>query len=96
VERVRESRYFILFFDKPPEGQLWDRLSLARTAAKRLVDEQLKPGDLVAVVAHDVRLKVYSDFTSDKRSSSGPSIRSQAGASVKGAPAGNDPSILRT
>jgi VWFA-related protein len=96
VERVREGRYFILFFDKPSEGQLWDRLSLARTAAKRLVDEQLKPGDTVAVVAHDIRLKVYSDFTSDKHQLN-RAIDQIAGwgLGLKDAPAGTDPSILR-
>src|SRR5207244_5368257 len=30
------------------------------------VDKEMKPGDRVAVVAHDVRLKIYSDFTTDK------------------------------
>jgi VWFA-related protein len=96
VERVRESRYFVLFFDKPPEGQLWDRLSLARTAAKRLVDEQLKPGDQVAVVAHDVRLKVYSDFTSDKRQLDRAIDQIASwGLGLKDAPAGDEPSILR-
>lgn len=65
VERSHDERYFIFFFDKPEEGQLWDRLAFARKAAKEFVNA-LKPGDQVAVVAHDVRLKVFSDFTNDK------------------------------
>ena len=67
VERLRDDRYYVIFFDKPPEAQLFDRLVLARRAAHEFVDKQMKPGDLVAIVAHDVRLKVFSDFTSNKK-----------------------------
>jgi VWFA-related protein len=66
VERVRDDRYFIFFFDKPQEAQLFDRVRLARDAALKFVDNDMLPGDRVAIVGHDVRLKVYSDFTSDK------------------------------
>jgi len=65
VERTHEERYYIFFFDKPDEQELWDRIARARAAAKDFVNA-LKPGDQVAIVTHDVRLKVYSDFTSDK------------------------------
>ena len=66
VERVREERYFIVFFDKPGDpGIFADRLNLARNAMKKFIRNDLKEGDRVAVVGHDVRLKVYSDFTSD-------------------------------
>lgn len=67
VERIRDDRYYIFFFDKPPDAQLFDRLALARSAVTNFVEKQMKPGDLVAIVAHDVRLKVLSDFTSDKK-----------------------------
>ena len=67
VERVREERYFVFFFDKPEQGQLFDRLRLARDAAKKFVDTEMLPADRVAIVAHDVRLKVFSDFTNDKQ-----------------------------
>lgn len=67
VERVREERYFLLFFDKPSENQLWSEVALARRAAIDMVEHQLQPNDRVAVVGHDVRLKVYSDFTTDKK-----------------------------
>src|ERR1051326_7214058 len=66
VERVREERYFIFFFDKPAQVQLFDEVQLARQAARDFVATQMREGDRVAVVGHDVRLKVYSDFTSDK------------------------------
>jgi VWFA-related protein len=67
VERVREERYFIFFFDKPQEpGLLFDRLNNARSAVRDFIRNQMKEGDQVAIAGHDVRLKVYSDFTSDK------------------------------
>ena len=68
VERVREERYFIFFFDRPSDpGVLTDQLALARNAARDFVRKELKEGDRVAVAGHDVRLKVYSDFTSDRK-----------------------------
>ena len=96
VERVHEDRYFIFFFDKPNDSQLWDRLALARGAARRFVDEQMKAGDRVAVVGHDVRLKVYSDFTSDKLQLA-RAIDQVAtfGNGLREAPAGDSASILR-
>jgi VWFA-related protein len=96
VERVHEDRYFIFFFDKPTDAQLWDRLALARSAARKFVDEQMKPGDRIAVVAHDVRLKVYSDFTSDKAQlASAIDQVARFGLGLKEAPAGDGASILR-
>lgn len=67
VERVREDRYFIFFFDKPQEpGVLLDQLAQARAAVKHFIRDEMKDTDRVAIVGHDVRLKIYSDFTSDK------------------------------
>ena len=66
VERVQEHRYFVIFFDKPADAQLWSRLRQASSAAADFVNRTIGPDDLVAVVGHDVRLKVYTDFTSDK------------------------------
>jgi VWFA-related protein len=66
AERVRDERYFVFFFDKPTEG-FFDRLAGARRGAADFIDKQMKPGDNVAIVAHDVRLKVFSDFTTDKQ-----------------------------
>lgn len=67
VERLREERYFIFFFDRPTDpGVLFDQLTHARTALNRFFREEMKEGDRVAIAGHDVRLKIYSDFTSDK------------------------------
>jgi VWFA-related protein len=67
VDRVRDDRYFIFFLDKPEGDQLFDRVARARYAIADFLDKRMKPGDLAAVVGHDVRLKVYSDFTDNKR-----------------------------
>lgn len=68
VEQVREERYFILFFDKPSDpAVLIDQLTLARESARKFIRTELKEGDRVAVLGHDFRLKVYSDFTADKK-----------------------------
>lgn len=67
VERIRADRYYIFFFDKPPDAQLFDRLVLARRAVGEFIEKRMQPGDMVAIVAHDVRLKVLSDFTTDKK-----------------------------
>ena len=67
VEQVREDRYFIFFFDKPEApAALFDQLTNARAAVRDFIRNQMKETDRVAIVGHDVRLKVYSDFTSDK------------------------------
>ena len=69
VERVHEDRDFIFFFDREavtgfnPTGELMQ----ARVAAQRYVDEDMKANDRIAVVSYDARLRVFSDFTSDKR-----------------------------
>ncbi|MGZ4807792.1 MAG: VWA domain-containing protein [Thermoanaerobaculia bacterium] len=65
VERVKEGRYFVFFFDKPVGTELFSDLTLARNATRDFIDHQMQPGDQVAIVAHDFRLKVYSDFTKD-------------------------------
>jgi VWFA-related protein len=68
VERTRENRYFIFFFDKPQEpGALFDQVIQARNAARDWIRTSMKENDLVAIAGHDVRLKIYSDFTSDKK-----------------------------
>ncbi|MBV9493513.1 MAG: VWA domain-containing protein [Acidobacteria bacterium] len=96
VEKVNEQRFFVIFFDKPQDNQLFDELALARSAAQSFIDKRLQPGDLVAVAAHDVRLKVYTDFTNDKRQ-----LRAALDESAKfgpgklsAAPNANGPSLL--
>jgi VWFA-related protein len=67
VEQVHEERYVVFFFDKPESGQLFTRLALARRNANEFIDKYMSANDKVAIVGHDVRLKVYSDFTSNKQ-----------------------------
>jgi VWFA-related protein len=68
VERVREDRYFIFFFDKPNDpGVLFDELNRARDAARKFIDKRMLATDRVAIAGHDGRLKIYSDFTNDKK-----------------------------
>ena len=67
VERMKEERYLVFFFDKPEGGQLFEQLARARAAVNRFIDEDMGGSDMVAIVGHDVRLKVYSDFTSSKQ-----------------------------
>src|SRR6202008_4051544 len=97
VERVREERYFIFFFDKPTEpAALFDQIVNARQSVKTFLDREMKESDLIAIVGHDVRLKVYSDFTNDKKQlTRALDEASSFGRGVLDAPAGNGPSILR-
>jgi VWFA-related protein len=97
VERVNEGRYFVLFFDKPDDiGASFDKLSLARKGARDFIRDEVAPGDLVAIVGHDVRLKIYSDFTSDKKQLERALDQvMQRGKGLMQAPAGDGPSILR-
>ena len=66
VERVREERYFLFFFDESADNSFNDEMRLAVQAANDFIDQEMLDVDRVAIVGHDVRLKVYSDFTGDK------------------------------
>ena len=66
VEQVKEGRYFVLFFQKPDAPQIMPDLITAANATRDFIKNQMLPGDEIAVVGHDARLKIYSDFTSDK------------------------------
>jgi VWFA-related protein len=98
VEQVREDRYFIFFFDKPEDpGVLFDQLTQARYAVRDFIRQDMKENDLVAIVGHDVRLKVWSDFTSDKaKLESALNDSARFGKGVLEAPAGDGPSIMRS
>lgn len=96
VERVQENRYFIFFFDKPEAGALFDQLAQARRAVRDFIRDEMKAGDLVAIAGHDVRLKIYSDFTSDKAAlERALNASSRFGPGIMSAKAGNEPSLLR-
>jgi VWFA-related protein len=67
IERIREERYIVFFFDKPEPGSGMTDVIRARTSVKRFLREEMTDTDRVAIVGHDVRLKVYSDFTNDRK-----------------------------
>jgi VWFA-related protein len=98
VERVREERYFIFFFDRPSEpGVLFDQLSSARNAVKKFLRDDLLPTDYVAIAGHDVRLKIYSDFTNDRKQlERALNDAARFGRGISSAPAGDGPSLLRS
>jgi len=98
VEQVREDRYFLFFFDKPEDpGVLFDQLSQARNAVRDFIREDMKESDLVAIVGHDVRLKVWSDFTNDKaKLERALDDSARFGKGELKAAAGEGPSILRS
>jgi VWFA-related protein len=97
VERVREDRYFIFFFDKPQNAAtLFSELNRARQAALNFVNDEMQPTDYVAIVGHDMRLKVYSDFTNDKKQlERALNDVLRFGKGITTAPAGDGPSLLR-
>jgi VWFA-related protein len=95
VEQVKEGRYFVYFFDKPVGTQLFSDLALARNATRDFIEHQMMPGDLVAIVAHDFRLKVYSDFTSNKAQLERALDQvTSFGTGLKGGTGDSTPSIL--
>lgn len=98
VEQVHEDRYFVFFFDKPSDpGSLFDQITLARESVRKFVNEEMKDTDRVAIAGHDTRLKIYSDFTTDK-AQLGRALSEAArfGNGLMTAPAGEGPSILRS
>ena len=64
----RTDRYFILFFHDQSQvlPSLVPRQLEAGRWTKRWVERELLLNDRVAVLAYDVKLKVYQDFTNDK------------------------------
>jgi VWFA-related protein len=91
VERVHEERYLIFFFDKiTSEAASQAEMIRARSDAMRFLNDHMGAEDRIAVAGHDVRLKIYTDFTSDKAqikralneaTAYGLGIRSKSGAS---------------
>jgi VWFA-related protein len=97
VERMKEERFIVFFFDKPEGGAMFEHLARARSAAAEFIDDNMGGNDLAAIVAHDVRLKVYSDFTGNKnqlRKALSQVATFGPGVTKTTAPA-NAPSILR-
>lgn len=73
VDPVPEDRYFIVFFDDQRKHQADVRVNLVQEQmragrdAGEWVRNHLAPADWVAVVGYDRSLKVYTDFTRDRR-----------------------------
>ncbi|HEV7488713.1 MAG TPA: VWA domain-containing protein [Thermoanaerobaculia bacterium] len=98
VERLHDDRYLIFFFDKiTADMGSQAEMIRARSDAMRFLEDHLRAEDKVAVVGHDVRLKVYTDFTSDKaqiRRAMNDATRYGLGIRTKNA-ASTGPSLLR-
>lgn len=98
VERIIEDRYFVFFFDKPEDlAGSFDVLARARQGVTEWIEKEMQPNDYVAIVGHDVRLKIYTDFTNDrKRIASALADAASFGRGRMEAPKGEGPSILRS
>ncbi|MBV8547591.1 MAG: VWA domain-containing protein [Acidobacteria bacterium] len=97
VERLHDDRYLIFFFDKiTSDVGSQAEMIRARSDAMRFLEDHLRAEDRVAVVGHDVRLKVYTDFTSDKaqiRRAMNDATRYGTGLTKNGSSSG--PSLMR-
>lgn len=72
VDRSPQDRYFILFFDDQRDAafdspQLLPRQIDAGRKAREWVEKEMLPTDFVAVAGYQKKLKVYQDFTHDRR-----------------------------
>lgn len=98
VERVHDERYLIIFFDKASSDVGFpSEMIRARADVIRFINDRLGADDRVAVAGHDVRLKVYTDFTSNKekiRRALNEATSYGLGIRTKDAPA-TGPSLMR-
>ena len=60
----QHPRHFILFFEDATS--LLQNLTQARLAAQKFLSTSLTPGDLVALVSYDRKLRVLQEFTTDR------------------------------
>ncbi len=71
VERVRDERYFVIMFHTLPDSNFRARfqsdVQMARRASIDFVENQMRDEDRIAIVGYDIRLKIYSDFSSDRK-----------------------------
>ncbi len=72
IDRVPESRYFILFFDDQKQSSVNSPVLLSQQVqagiqAKKWVSQNLLPNDYVAIASYDFKLKIQQDFTHDTR-----------------------------
>lgn len=66
-----QDRYFIFFFHDQRKlageaFQIFERQLQAGKSSEQWVREEMLPGDWVAVVGYDYKLKLYQDFTQDR------------------------------
>lgn len=86
------DRYFILFFhdqriNSGSAFRIVERQLNAGRQSQDWVREEMLPGDWVAVVSYDVKLKLHQDFTQDRKA-----LISSIDRAVKGADGANWPS----
>jgi VWFA-related protein len=62
--QVRDRRMMVLFFDLTSMGN--DDLLRARDGARKFIEKQMTPADLVSVVVYSSKLSVWADFTNDR------------------------------
>lgn len=64
TDQTRDRRLMVLFFDL--SSMETDDLLRARDAAKKFVEKQMTPADLVSVVVYSQKLAVWCDFTNQR------------------------------
>jgi VWFA-related protein len=104
VSAGTEDRFFILFFDDQRSAameapQLLRQQLEAARRAREWVAKEMVPGDHVAVVSYDQKLKVHQDFTADRRALEGAISAAARGKDTDGnwpsrIPGGEGPSLL--
>ena len=67
----RDHRLIVLFFDvssfhPDAEGTRNSTLPLSVTSAKKFVNEEITPADLVSIIAFNMEISVPADFTNDR------------------------------
>jgi len=69
TDDIPVNRFFILFYHDRRQDlpEFIPQLMDAARFSKRWVDEELLVNDYVAVVSYDYKLKIYQDFTTDKK-----------------------------
>lgn len=102
IDTAPKDRYFILFLDDQRSNQdsgvnLVQRQLQAMRDARAWVDSELAPADWVAVLGYNFKLKLYQDFTRDRRAIDAALKRAAAGRGGDNWPSrreqGADPSL---
>jgi VWFA-related protein len=92
LDEVPRDRFFILLFEDQKAhsveglGLLRNQLDAGRQS-RRWISSELQPGDWVAVLSYDYKLKIYQDFSQDRAA-----LVQAVERAMKGKDAGNWPS----